>query len=680
MTGTGGNASRPAQSGASRRRRGRSGQGSEAAAPQTPPRDVAQPAQQPAQTTTEKSRSSRGRQTPSAAAKDRSGTKTGTARNPAARTSSGRNPSGRNPSTRSADRPAVTHAQTATGAGKKQPLRDGEQPVIRVIPLGGMREIGKNMTVYECGDDMIIVDCGVAFPGEDQPGIDAVIPDMAYIRQNKERLRGVFLTHGHEDHIGSLPWLTQLVDVPIYGGRLPMELVRRKLEERSGGAGLDKLRAVNDGDVIEAGRMRVEFIHVNHSIPDAFSLAIFTPGGIVVHSGDFKVDYTPIDGGPINLPRLAEIGSMGVELLVCESTNIEQAGSSPSERSLASSFETIFNDNDGRIFVASFSSNIYRLQQVVSAAERAGRKVALVGRSMLNVFDAARSLGYMQMKQDTLIDISQIDRYDPDRICVLTTGSQGEPMSALTRMAFSEHRSVEIIAGDTVVLSADPIPGNEKSVYRVINELFKRGAHVIYEGLADIHVSGHAYLEEIKLYHQLVRPKYFLPAHGEYRHMYTHAQVANDLGQPWDTMLLLNNGDICECGPSGCKITGFLPAEGILIDGSGVGDIDSSVLRERKMLADEGVIVVSMVVEQAANRLAAPPDIQMRGFIFESEASVIERECMNRITSFVRKLEDAKKPLAPAIRGNLLRDQLRDLLYTRTRRRPTIILSLIELP
>ncbi len=543
-----------------------------------------------------------------------------------------------------------------------------------------MREIGKNMTVYECGDDMIIVDCGVAFPGENQPGIDAVIPDLSYIRQNKDRLRGVFLTHGHEDHIGTLPWLTQLVQVPIYGGRLPIELVRRKLEERAGGAGLDQLHTVEDGSVISAGNMKVEFIHVNHSIPDAFSIAIFTAGGIAVHSGDFKIDYTPIDGGPANLPRLSEIGSMGVQLLVCESTNIEQQGSSPSERTLASSFESIFDETEGRIFVASFSSNIYRIQQVVSAAEHAGRKVALVGRSMLNVFDAASSLGYMQMKADTLIDISQIDRYDPDRICILTTGSQGEPMSALTRMAFSEHRSIEIVAGDTVVLSADPIPGNEKSVYRVINELFKRGARVIYEGMTEVHVSGHAYREEIKLYHQLVRPRYFLPAHGEYRHMYIHAQVAHDLGQSWDTMLLLNNGDVFECSDSGCRISGFVPAEGILIDGSGVGDIDSSVLRERILLADEGVIVVAMAVEQVENRLAARPDIQMLGLINESEAAAIERECMNRILTFVKKIEDANKPLLATLRGNLLRDQLRDLLYTRTKRRPTIILSLVELP
>lgn len=551
---------------------------------------------------------------------------------------------------------------------------------LKVIPLGGMREIGKNMTVYECGQDMIVVDCGVAFPGEDQPGIDAVIPDMSYVRQNKDRLRGIFLTHGHEDHIGSLSWLMQLVDAPIYGGRLTVELVRRKMEERLPGADLDRLHAVNDGSVITAGGIKVEFIHVNHSIPDAFSVAIFTAGGIAVHSGDFKIDYTPIDGGPFNLARLAEIGSMGVQLLVCESTNIEQQGSSPSERTLASSFESIFDDTEGRIFVASFSSNIYRIQQVVSAAERAGRKVALVGRSMLNVFDAASSLGYMQIKPDTLIDISQIDRYDPDRLCIITTGSQGEPMSALTRMAFSEHRAVEIVAGDTVILSADPIPGNEKSVYRVINELFKRGAKVIYEQQAEVHVSGHAYVEEIKLYHQLVRPRYFLPGHGEYRHMYLHAQVAHDLGQSWETMLLLNNGDVFECSDSGCGITGFIPAEGILIDGSGVGDIDSIVLRERKMLADEGIIVVSMAIQQGANQLAARPDIQMLGFIFESEASAIEHDCMNRILSFVKKMEEAKRPLAATIRGNLLRDQLRDLLFTRTRRRPSIIISLIELP
>ena len=551
-------------------------------------------------------------------------------------------------------------------------------PSLKIIPLGGMREIGKNLTVYEYGNDMIIVDCGLAFPEEDMPGIDVVIPDFSYLIRNKDKLRGIFLTHGHEDHIGALPWLCKDVKVPIFGNRLTLELVRLKLEDRGTGVSGVTLHPIKDGVVIPAGPFSVEFIHVNHSIADANALAIRTPVGTIFHSGDFKIDYTPINGGPMDLARIAAIGQEGVLAMVCESTNVERPGHSSSESKVGESFADLFGKAEGRIMVATFSSNVFRLQQIFTAAEQYDRKVALIGRSMLNVFTAANSLGYITMRPDTLIDINQLDRYDANQIVIITTGSQGEPMSALTRMAFSEHKRVEILPEDTVIISASPIPGNEKPIYRVINELFKRGAHVVYESLAEIHVSGHAYSGELKLLHSLVRPKYFIPGHGEYRHLYKHAELANQMGVPWENIFLLNNGDIFEYQNNKARISGFTPAGGVLIDGAGMVDIDNSVLRDRRLMAEDGVVTVFIGVDRTSGEMIGEPDIQARGFIYDSEADRIIRECQKRIAHFARKASGSDKTLAEAINAGALRDQLRDLLFERTKRRPIILISVIE--
>lgn len=549
---------------------------------------------------------------------------------------------------------------------------------LKVIPLGGLCEIGKNMTVYEYGNDMIIVDVGVAFPEESQPGIDSVIPDMHYVLENRHKLRAILLTHGHEDHIGSLSWLLRDVSCPIYGGRLTIELVKYKLEDK-GIRGRDgDLHVIEAGDHVSIGQFDVEAIHVNHSIADAFSFAITTPEGVIIHSGDFKIDYTPIHGDPIDLRRFAALGEAGVLLFVCESTNIERKGFSSSERTVGDAFAQHFAGAPGRIIVATFSSNIHRVQQVVTAAEAVGRKVALVGRSMLNVFKAANNLGYIDMQTGTLIDISEINQYPPEQLVVITTGSQGEPLAALTRMAFSEHRFVEINASDTVIISATPIPGNEKPIYRVINELYKRGAKVVYSSLADIHVSGHAYREEIKIMHQLIHPRYFLPAHGEYRHLHMHADLANEMGQPWQSIYLLNNGDIFEIDGNKVGITGYTEASAILIDGSPASHIDSQVLDQRRTLSDDGVIAIALAVDTRKECLVSRPIIHTRGFIYEKDIQAMDSEIIKRINLFINKARQSAQPLGAALRANALRDQLQNLLYSRTERRPVLLLSVIE--
>ncbi|WP_346026191.1 ribonuclease J [Beduinella massiliensis] len=554
-----------------------------------------------------------------------------------------------------------------------------QRATLRLIPLGGMCEIGKNMTAYEYGNDIIIVDCGQSFPDETMPGVDAVIPDFTYVLQNRDRVRGIFLTHGHEDHIGGIPYLMKELRAPIYGGRMTMELVKYKIEDRM--PGLLKSCTVNtvrDGDVIQAGCFSVEFIHVNHSIADASMLAIKTPLGYVMHSGDFKVDYTPIDGGIINLQRIAEIGRAGVLLFVCESTNIEVKGFSVSERHVGESFAGMFSGAKGRIFVATFSSNIYRLQQIFTAAERHGRKVALVGRSMLNVFNAANSLGYIQMKPDTLIDIGQIDNYPPERVVVISTGSQGEPMSALTRIAFSSHREVEIVPGDTVIISATPIPGNEKPIYKVINELYKRGAKVYYSAMADVHASGHASQEEIKLIHALVKPRYLIPAHGEYRMLYQHAELANALGMAWENIFILGNGDIFEISKGKAAITGFTNGAAVLIDGAtSVDDPDNLVLRERKLLSDDGVVSVALAIDRKTGELSAPPVVHAMGFLYDSEYQKITRDCEKRAVDFVRRMKAQNKKMSDCVQ--LMQGQMKSFLYEKTKRRPVVMVSLIEL-
>ncbi len=549
---------------------------------------------------------------------------------------------------------------------------------LKVIPLGGLCEIGKNMTVYEYGNDMIVVDVGVAFPEETQPGIDSVIPDMSYVLENRHKLRGVFFTHGHEDHIGSISWLLSQVAVPMYGTPMTIELLRIKLEDKGMGSQTSLLHIVESGVPVKAGVFEVEFIHVNHSIADASSLAIRTPAGIAVHSGDFKVDYTPIHGKPINLQRFAQLGAEGVLLFVCESTNIEKKGFSPSEKTVGESFTAQFAKAKGRIIVATFSSNVHRVQQIISAAEVTHRKVAIVGRSMVNVFKAAQNLNYIDINPGTLIELNEIDKYAPEQVCIITTGSQGEAMAALTRMAYSEHRNIEIGAGDTVIISATPIPGNEKPIFRVINELYKRQANVVYSDMAEIHVSGHAYREEIKMLHQLLTPRYFLPAHGEYRHLYIHAQVAAELGQPMDSIYILNNGDIFECAQDHARIAGYTNAGAVLIDGSPQGTVDSAILEQRRTLSDDGVFSVAIAVDKSGKSLYGKPVIDARGFTYERDMPGLEAECVRRITDFSTNKKNQGAVLSSPMMVGQLKDQLQSILYQRTKRRPVLLISVIE--
>ena len=579
------------------------------------------------------------------------------------------------------DKPFIS--QTLQLVGKKPPSmrsKASEHPsraTLRMIPLGGMLEIGKNMTAYEYGNDIIIVDCGQSFPDETMPGVDAVIPDFTYVLQNRDRVRGIFITHGHEDHIGGLPYLLREFKAPVYGGRMTIELLGYKLNDRV--PGLTKsceLHVVEAGQSIRCGCFSVEFIHVNHSIADAFMFAIRTPIGTVVHSGDFKIDYTPISGDIMDLQRIAQLGREGVLLFVCESTNIEVPGFSKSERHVGESMAEMFKGAQGRIFVATFSSNVSRLQQIFTAAERHGRKVALVGRSMLNVFNAANNLGYIQMKPDTLIELSQVDKLPPEQVCIISTGSQGEPMSALTRIAFMNHRELEIEQGDTVIISATPIPGNEKPIYKVINELYKRGAKVYYSALADVHVSGHASQEEIKLVHSLVRPKFFIPAHGETRMLYQHAELAHKLGVPFENIFILANGDIFEISKGSARISGFTSGESVLIDGSSVSEVDSTVLRERKLLSDDGVVSIALCVNKKTGAMMAQPVVSAMGFLYDSEHAKIEAACRQNIANAVTRIVSSGKSVAASLPQ--MQGQLRSFLYERTKRRPVVMINLIE--
>lgn len=554
-----------------------------------------------------------------------------------------------------------------------------KQKALRIIPLSGLCEVGRNMTVIEYGNDMIIVDCGVSFPDESHPGIDSIIPNMEYVFSNLHKLRGIFITHGHEDHIGAISWLLNRVDAPLYTLPLPASLIRYKLEDR-GVKGKDKLiRVVHAGDFVHAGCMKIEYIHVNHSIADACALAITTPEGVILHTGDFKIDYTPINGEIIDLPRLSQIGSEGILLLMCESTNVERPGFSPSERVVGESFADIFANAKGRVIVATFSSNVYRIQQIIDAAERHKRKVALIGRSMQNVFRAADSLGYIHRQADTIIDLNVADQYSPEELVIITTGSQGEPMAALTRMAFNEHRKIEINEQDTVIISATPIPGNEKPIYRVINELYKKGAKVIYSSLAHIHVSGHAYREEIKLLHKLLRPKYFIPIHGEYRMLHMHGELAHEMGQPWDSIYILNNGDVFQISGEEAAIVNQIEAEPVLIDGTSATTIDNAVLESRRILAEEGIVVVSLCVDHDNQGLATNPAFQTRGFVYQSDLSVIQTEAARFIHGFIRKVTNNEKPLAESLKSHAFREQLQNLFYQQTSRRPIVLVSVLEI-
>ncbi|MCT4585142.1 MAG: ribonuclease J [Peptostreptococcaceae bacterium] len=540
------------------------------------------------------------------------------------------------------------------------------------MPLGGMNEIGKNMTLIEYKDEIIIIDCGLSFPEEEMLGVDIVIPDISYVLKNKEKVKGIFLTHGHEDHIGALPYVLKRINVPIYGTKLTLGLLEFKLNEHR--IKNVKLNVVKPRDIINAGNMKIEFIRVNHSIPDACALAIHTELGALFHSGDFKVDYTPIDSDIMDLQRIAEIGKKGVLLMFAESTNVEREGSTMSEKSVGNTLDEIFSTAKGRIIVASFASNVHRIQQIINSAEKYNRKVSVSGRSMVNVFGVASSLGYLNVKEDTVIDINEIDDYKKEEVVIITTGSQGEPMSALSRMATNEHRKLDIREGDLVVISAHPIPGNEKLVSRVINQLFERGADVIYE---DVHVSGHACKDELKLLHRLIKPKYFIPVHGEYRHLKQHKELAINLGMSEDRVNILSNGSVFEIDREGGSITGTIPSGNILVDGLGVGDVGNIVLRDRKHLSEDGLMVVVVTINKEDGMVLAGPDIISRGFVYVRESE----DLMSSAKKLVKKsLDDCmtKNIREWAYLKNTIKEDLKSFLYERTKRNPMILPIIME--
>lgn len=542
---------------------------------------------------------------------------------------------------------------------------------LKIIPLGGLNEIGKNMTVVEYKDEILIIDCGLSFPDEEMLGIDVVIPDITYLENNSKKIKGIVLTHGHEDHIGGLPYFLKKINVPIYGTRLTLGLVENKLREHR----LEnkvKTQVKNPGDTVHLGRFKVEFIKVSHSIPDAVGLCIQTPVGRIVHTGDFKIDYTPIDGEAINLSRFAEIGNSGVLALLADSTNVERPGYTVSERTVGETFEKIFTHAEKRIIVASFSSNVHRLQQIVDAAHLCHRKIAFSGRSMVNVVKVASELGYLNIPDGMHININDINRYPDNEIVVATTGSQGEPMSALVRMANSEHRQMSLQEGDMVIMSASAIPGNEKTVSSVINLLYQKGVDVIYEDLADVHVSGHACQEELKLIHTLVKPRYFIPVHGEYRHLARHAQLASDLGMSRNHIFIGQNGNVIEMGKDFAHMKDTVPSGYVLVDGLGVGDVGNIVLRDRKVLSEDGLMVVVVTLSKKENKIISGPDVISRGFVYVRESE----ELMDGARNVVREsLESCLKKNSRewSTMKSTMRESLSRYLYNKTKRNPMIL-------
>jgi len=548
---------------------------------------------------------------------------------------------------------------------------------LRIIPLGGLGEIGKNITLYEYDGDMFLVDCGMSFPDEDTPGIDIVIPDFTYVLENQDKIKGLVITHGHEDHIGAIPYLIRNFNVPIYATRLTVGLIEGKLKEHRLLADA-KLNVVSPGESVTFGRFTVEFIHVNHSIPDAVGFAISCPAGTVVHTGDFKIDTTPIDDYVIDLARFAELGKQGVLALLADSTNAERPGYTSSEKLVGGSFSNLFGKAEGhRIIVATFSSNIHRIQQIIDEAANCNRKVALSGRSMLNVVSVAEELGYLDVPDGILIDIDMIKNYRPEQLVIVTTGSQGEPLSALHRIAFSEHRQVEIIPGDMFIISATPIPGNEKLVGKVINELMKRGANVVYEKMYDVHVSGHACQEELKLLMSIVKPKYFIPVHGEERHLQKHSALAFAVGIPEENVLISSNGNVIELTRDSIKCTETVTAGRVLVDGLGVGDVGSIVLRDRKTLSNDGLIVIAVSVDSVTKEIVAGPDVVSRGFVYVKESEELMSGLNDHVCDILERCY-----LAGIRDFNTVKMRIKDgaakYLYTRTHRSPMILPVIME--
>ena len=547
--------------------------------------------------------------------------------------------------------------------------RRNREPKLKIIPLGGLGEIGKNLTVLEYQSDIIVIDLGSVFPREDMPGVDLVIPDTSYLEHNKEKIRGYFITHGHEDHIGAVPYVLRTLPAPVYGTKLTLALCEHKLKEHRL-QNVAPLNVVEPGDVVRAGCFSVEFIHVNHSIAGSCALAIQTPVGTIVHTGDFKVDYTPLDGAPIDLGRLAELGRQGVLALLADSTNAERQGFTMSEKKVAATFNEQFPKASGRLIIAMFASNVHRIQAVVDSCVRYHRKICLMGRSMLNVSKVAMQLGYLKIPEGTLISAEEIDRYPDDQITVVTTGSQGEPMSGLSRMAFAEHRKLEIRESDTVIISATPIPGNEKSVSRVINQLIRIGANVIYESLAEVHVSGHARQEELKLIHTLVHPKYFIPVHGE--------NLAKALGMPEDNVLMVEIGDVIELESDSIDVTGVVPSGSVLIDGLGIGDVGAVVLRDRKHLSEDGLLIVVMGVDHDLGAVVSGPDIISRGFVYVRESD----ELVEGARAAAMRAIDAFGPIDSTDWNRLkndVRESVQRYIFDTIKRNPMILPIIVDI-
>ena len=548
---------------------------------------------------------------------------------------------------------------------------------LKVIALGGLEEIGKNMTVLEYGNDIIIIDCGLAFPEDDMLGIDLVIPDITYLAKNVEKIRGIVLTHGHEDHIGALPYVLKQLKVPVFGTLLTLGLLENKLREHKM---LDKttLHTVVPGEKVKLGEMVVEFIHTNHSIADSVALAIQTPVGMVIHTGDFKVDYTPIDGDIIDLQRFAELGSQGVLLLMSDSTNAERKGFTMSEKNVGQVFERIFEETPrNRIMVATFSSNIHRIQQIINAAYMYGRKVAIIGRSMVNAVKTASELDYLWVPPRTLIDINEIKNYRDEQLVIITTGSQGETMSALSRIANSEHKQVSVKPDDKIIISASAIPGNEKNVIRVVNELLKKGADVVYGGIEDIHVSGHARQEELKLMLALTKPKFFMPVHGEYMHLSSHRDLAISMGMDKKNIFVNKLGDVLELSKNEAKVTGTVPTGQVMVDGLGVGDVGNIVLRDRKHLSEDGLMVVVVSMEEETGQIVAGPDIISRGFVYVRESEGLMDGAREVVMKALQECEEKNITSWNYIK-NLIKDTLKNYIWQKTKRSPMILPIIME--
>lgn len=552
---------------------------------------------------------------------------------------------------------------------KKEKIEKVVAEKLKIIPLGGLEQIGLNITAFEYDDTIVVVDCGLSFPSDDMLGIDLVIPDVTYLKNNIDKVKGFVITHGHEDHIGALPYVLKEMNIPIYATKLTMGLIEHKLEEHGLKDNI-KRKVVKFGQSINLGQLRIEFIKTNHSIVDAAALAIYSPAGIVVHTGDFKVDYTPVYGDAIDLQRFAEIGNKGVLALMCDSTNAERPGFTPSERTLGKIFDTIFAEHiTTRLIIATFASNVDRVQQIINSAYRYERKVVLEGRSMVNVIETAQALGYVNIPPNTLIPIEQLKNYPEEKTCIITTGSQGESMAALSRMAADIHKKISIGPRDTIIFSSSPIPGNEKAVTKVINELSMKGAEVIFQ---DAHVSGHACQEEIKLIYSLVKPKYAIPVHGEYKHLKAQAKLAMELGMDKDNVFILSTGDVLALSEDCAKVTGKVPTGAIFVDGIGVGDVGTIVLRDRQQLSEDGIMIVVLALDQATGELMAGPDIVSRGFVYVRESEELMDEASALMQEVVEDLVDRGITDWSRIKGSI-KDSLGDFVWKKTKRRPMII-------